>query len=320
MATQPSITFFSADPPEVNFGGECELSWEADADHCLITPGDGKMLPASGSVFVRPEHDQVYTLTAKKNGKSRSSQFSVTVNRPIVRRFETDRSGDWAMVKQDMTLSWEVEHADSVILDPGGLKQAPMGSLRLDTSTPFIRDYVLKVPGAVPETTKRNVRVFDDVENRFDATYTIEFSRNFDDGDDSLLLTVTGYGILKIELYFDRTNKLVSPADLSLNPLFKLNVREYGDRVGIITIFESNVPAVLENAHFSAFPYRAGSRPGATQSLTREEIRDIAWLGMHVIGANGRIAEYQNDRPDAKDNGDFFLNTIGNNFFKKKDD
>ena len=314
MATQPSIAFFSADPPSVNFGKDCELSWETDADHCLITPGDGKALPAVGSLIVQTERDQLYTLTAFKGGKSRSTQITVLVNRPVIHHFGTDHNGDWAMVNEGLNLSWEVEHADGVTLDPGGTQPVSVGSLPLDTSAPFMRDYILKVPGAVPETTKRNIKVFDDVEKRFNITFTTEFSGHFQDGDTSLLLEVTGYGILKLELYFNRTKTLISPADLSQNPLFDLQVREYDWRIGVITIFKSDVPVVLDKAHFSTFPYRVGSRPGSTQSLTKEEVRDLAWLGVNVTGANGRVADYLKDRSDADDNGKFFLNTVGDHF------
>lgn len=76
----PGITTFSANPPSIPSGGSSILSWTtANAAFVSIDQGVGSILPANGSVSVKPAATTTYTLTATSPAGTKSATTTVTV-------------------------------------------------------------------------------------------------------------------------------------------------------------------------------------------------------------------------------------------------
>jgi chitodextrinase len=81
IATQPTISSFSASPSQIVAGSSTTLSWNvANATSITITPGSFSTTTLVGSTTVGPASTAVYTLTATNTGGSSTATTSVYVD------------------------------------------------------------------------------------------------------------------------------------------------------------------------------------------------------------------------------------------------
>jgi len=62
-ATQGIISF-NSEPSGINPGGNAKLQWQTDTNYCILSPGDGSHLDATGSMNMSPKETTIYTLYA----------------------------------------------------------------------------------------------------------------------------------------------------------------------------------------------------------------------------------------------------------------
>ncbi|TWB14035.1 hypothetical protein FBZ89_11887 [Nitrospirillum amazonense] len=129
------------------------------------------------------------------------------------------------------------------------------------------------------------------------------------DTDPALLVWVNGTRISSIELLYDPTQFYVSPADLTLNPMFRVPASQEGD-VGVTTVFKSDRPTDLREHHLTIFPYQAGSRPGAVTLMPPDIIGRPDWLKMRIKGGYRETAIFRKgeSRPDRS--GEFIFDSV----------
>lgn len=116
----PRIIRFTASPATILEGGRSTLQWEtANADSVEI-PNVGSFAP-NGSVEVMPGQTQVYTLIARNRFGEATASTVVTVQsgpRPVIVSFAAN---PMQIVEGDSsTLSWNVQNADTITIQPFG--------------------------------------------------------------------------------------------------------------------------------------------------------------------------------------------------------
>jgi len=124
------INSFTATPTSVAPGENVTLAWDVyNAESVIIKEiGDKELLP-QGSLVVNPYVDTTYTLVAKGyDGAVVYKQIDVKVKAPIIVSFEADKTV--IAPGEDVTLKWEVNNAESIIIKEIGDKELlPQGSL-----------------------------------------------------------------------------------------------------------------------------------------------------------------------------------------------
>ena len=129
----PTITSFSGSPRTIRSGDESELGWTTSGAESLeILPGPLSAPGAEGSLTVRPTVTTTYTLRARNDDGLKQAFATVVVDdRPIIQSF----TGDRARIPEgeSVTLSWNVQFADSVSLAPDGAQGlAAQGSVTVE--------------------------------------------------------------------------------------------------------------------------------------------------------------------------------------------
>ena len=132
------IKSFTGDPTTITAGGSATLSWDTVAASSVsIEPGNHTSLAADGELTVTPETTTTYTLTAQGDGPNLTQQFTVTVDRVTILEFVASNP-TLSYEEPTSELSWKVENADSVTIEPVGGPVENKGSLTVrpyDTST-----------------------------------------------------------------------------------------------------------------------------------------------------------------------------------------
>lgn len=131
----PQIQSFTVSPLSINEGQSATLSWSVtDADLVQLTPGFGEV-EAIGSRSVSPAGTLIYTLTATNGHGSTQRMITLTVtvsSAPQVISFLANPNE--VVVGNPVTVSWEVEGADTVDIN-GGIGRVPdMGSIEVTPS------------------------------------------------------------------------------------------------------------------------------------------------------------------------------------------
>jgi plastocyanin len=147
----PPTAELAADRLTVGSGETVTLTWtSAYAHQCVIEPGVGPVDP-SGSMAVTPTETTVYTLTATGPGGSATDTLTVTVIPKPQIAFSADPStiqpGD------PVTLTWEVSHADSCIIEPDVGSVANSGSVTVNPTTDTVYTLTAMGPGGTATVT-----------------------------------------------------------------------------------------------------------------------------------------------------------------------
>jgi len=134
------INSFVANPTDITSGDPSILSWTTTAAaRVTLTPGDFPDIKVNDSVTVRPKLTTTYTLTAFGEGPNISKQVTVQIPPPHIVDFKADPTkvdaGDM------VTLSWEVQNANTVNITPGDYNNLPLKSsmpVQVSKDTTFI--------------------------------------------------------------------------------------------------------------------------------------------------------------------------------------
>ncbi len=117
------IRAFTATPAQVNQGEEVRLTWDtANLTDGYISPDNLPLKEPVGSYKVTPDKTTTYTLVARGGGRSETRSVTVIVipkpppGKPRIVQFTASRTRVHA--GDTVTLSWKVERADKVMLNP----------------------------------------------------------------------------------------------------------------------------------------------------------------------------------------------------------
>ncbi|MDB4673245.1 hypothetical protein OAF27_00375 [Verrucomicrobiales bacterium] len=114
----PQVISLIADTEEVSSGDDVTLSWEtANASILTLDPGDLDVSAAT-SATVNPTETTTYTLTASNGVESNNRTIEILVG-PRINSFTTNQNVTNAT--NGATLSWDVDNAPTLTLDPGGI-------------------------------------------------------------------------------------------------------------------------------------------------------------------------------------------------------
>lgn len=113
----PDISSFTASPATITPGQSVQLIWTGDRIHTVsFEPNIDDKQVSDGAASITPDKTTLYTLTAKNwVGLPSTKQTSVTVLRVL--SFTADPP-QLATEKQEVTLKWQTDGADSVKIDP----------------------------------------------------------------------------------------------------------------------------------------------------------------------------------------------------------
>lgn len=159
-----SIRSFTAEPAQVQAGEPVTLSWDIEnlGPGSYIRPGNIPVRDPVGSVTVNPQETTEYALTARSGGRVETRTVTVIVTPkpppPKVRILEF--KADHRRIHQGdvVTLSWRVEGATALVLNPIGPLNARMDRSRQvapETST----TYVLSAEGPGGDVVTKTVDV-----------------------------------------------------------------------------------------------------------------------------------------------------------------
>lgn len=127
----PVIHSFTATPEKVVAGEEVTLSWDVSnpGTRSVIQPGNLPVKTSLGSVVVHPEVSTTYTLIARNGGEERRKAIVVNViprpTPPAPKITEFRASQTRIHLGDSVTLSWKVQGAQEVYLNPLGRKDDP---------------------------------------------------------------------------------------------------------------------------------------------------------------------------------------------------
>ncbi len=160
------IRSFSVAPAQITAGDPVTITWDVlnANEGVYIQPENVRRSDAMGSVKVSPDRTTTYTLLAKGGGKEQQSR-PVTVEvlqRPPSPKPRVDEfSVKPAKIHQGetVTLSWKVEGANLIVLNPLGLEKDP-NLYQSQTNTPdTTTTYILSAKNAVGVVVKKSVTV-----------------------------------------------------------------------------------------------------------------------------------------------------------------
>ena len=162
----PQVTTFAATPESVVQGADVRLRWQAQgftkltikADKGEVVAGKQELEVPDGATdqVVRPLEDTEYTITATNAGGSDAKKVKVTVSQMKVLFFRADRT---AIAKgQSATLSWDVQGAKSVTIDPGVGPVAGVQS-SVTVSPDKNTEYTLTATSASGSTEQKKVAI-----------------------------------------------------------------------------------------------------------------------------------------------------------------
>ena len=152
------VRSFTVTPLEVRKGQEVTLAWDAsNLSEGLIQPGNTPIDKAIGSMKVKPEATTEYTLIARGGGKQIRRIQTVVVLPPIPvakpRIVEFTASRKRIHAGDSVTLSWKVNNAQQVLLNPlgkdGDARLYKSQTVNPDTPTTYI--LTAKGPGGISE-------------------------------------------------------------------------------------------------------------------------------------------------------------------------
>lgn len=154
----PIIAAFTASTETVFTPGSTTLMWEVqNADGMDINGTSVLSLP---SLTVSPTVTTTFTLTATNSGGAATNRLTVVVNPPpVISAFNASRN--YVAAGESTTLSWNVQHAQSVAISPGlgnvtAQTSAGLGSTNIQPSAPTT--YVLTATNSFG-TTNAQVQV-----------------------------------------------------------------------------------------------------------------------------------------------------------------
>lgn len=136
-----NIVTFGAVPDHITSGASAKLSWTTNAAaRVTLTPGNWPDIKTNDSVDVNPLRTTFYTLTAYGEGPNVSKQIGVFINSPEVATFTA--SAATVDARSKISLSWKVNYADTISIEPGGYKNLPaegrIDNIEIITTTTFI--------------------------------------------------------------------------------------------------------------------------------------------------------------------------------------
>ncbi len=112
----------TADPASIVTGNSATLTWSTDnALETFLDNGEGtdsEAVDLSGSKVVQPEETTTYTLTAKNGGHETPARVTLEVTYPAP-TILFSASPEQVTAGESATLSWSVEYADTVTIEPG---------------------------------------------------------------------------------------------------------------------------------------------------------------------------------------------------------
>jgi len=158
------VRSFTADPMQVQAGEPVTLAWDIEnlGDGSYISPGNLPVKTSVGSVVVTPQEPTTYRLTARGGGRTVTQMVAVVVTPkpPPPRARILEFRADHTKIHQGdvVTLSWRVEGATKLVLNPIGELNALMDQSRQvapDTTT----TYVLTAQGADGDVVSKTLQV-----------------------------------------------------------------------------------------------------------------------------------------------------------------
>ncbi len=105
-----AITYFNAQLSIISPGQPATLEWQCTGiDHCILVPGNGTSLPASGSFTVNPPASTPYTLYAYAAGVILSAQWEITVENPTILYFGGINGSSVVNMGESIQLVWRCD-------------------------------------------------------------------------------------------------------------------------------------------------------------------------------------------------------------------
>jgi hypothetical protein len=158
------VRSFTAEPKQVVAGEPVTLSWDIEnaGEGTKIVPGNLPVRSAVGTVVVKPEAPTVYTLLARGGGREVKRDASVIVTprppTPVARIREFTASQKRIHQGDSVTLTWRVDRAVALVLNPIGELNARMDKSRQVTPD-ITTTYVLSAQGQSGDVVTRTVVV-----------------------------------------------------------------------------------------------------------------------------------------------------------------
>jgi len=159
-----TVRSFTAEPLQVVAGEPVTLAWDIEnpGEGTYISPGNLPIKSAVGSVTVTPQIPTTYVLTARGGGRRVVRQISViVVPKPLPPRARIiEFRADHRKVHQGdvVTLSWRVDGAKELVLNPIGTLNARMDRSR-QVMPEATTTYVLSAQGADGDVVMKSVAV-----------------------------------------------------------------------------------------------------------------------------------------------------------------
>ena len=183
------IVTFSADRETLDEGETATLTWSSsNVDTCTIDQGVGDVSPA-GSVVVDPAQTTTYTITASGPGGTIKNKVTLTCLAPTA-SIQADPAT--IIEGQTTTLSWQTEHAATMVMEPLPGQVATEGNI---TVTPAVTTtYTFTASGrggtASAETTVTVINPPsidliepDGIEDNTNASFTVRWTDRDPDSD-----------------------------------------------------------------------------------------------------------------------------------------
>ncbi|MDB4436166.1 hypothetical protein N9139_01695 [Akkermansiaceae bacterium] len=122
------ISSFTADVTQINSGDPVTLSWMAENETTLTLDPGGVDVLGQTSLVVNPSVTTTYTLTASGGGNTNSQSIEILVG-PQINSFTADPL--LTPASGSSTLSWDVDFATSLTLNPGNVDVSGLSSFEV---------------------------------------------------------------------------------------------------------------------------------------------------------------------------------------------
>lgn len=111
------IDQFNAFPLTLGKGAICHISWQTNADQCVLDPGSKTVVAPNGTTTLSFEQSTNLTLTAIKGSDITQQSRSITVVPPVIQSFTATPTGP-INAGDAVTIQWATQYATTVSLSP----------------------------------------------------------------------------------------------------------------------------------------------------------------------------------------------------------
>jgi pSer/pThr/pTyr-binding forkhead associated (FHA) protein len=302
----PSISQFYASAPAIAPGGVVQLNWSGDriAGVDIEPPPSTKPVAGDGQVTAAPDKTTEYTLTAKNwIGLSSSAKVKIAVVR--ITKFNPSTTS-LTQEKQEVTLDWETDGAESVRIEPGDEIQDPKPTGNAKVHPPGNTTYTLIAtgPGGLEVKESRAITVGAPTLTKFEITDPPQGTRVFPGGQ--VKLNWQASGVTKAKLTADKGD--VAPGqkemDVSAGPPATVQPTASGDVTYTLTVsnaageqhasvkvavsaftisqFEFDPPAVLPNQP-TKLSWRVDGANGTAKITIDPDIGNVEASGQKTL-------------------------------------